>query len=167
MAVGKRIAALNFRELVVLCLVFLKHPFYLRPSYRATNKTVVISNKLFGDLHHEDNRTNAFRHALWNYLICKNCLPVAGSPEKAMSWSKKLTDLHERLSPNEELAKMMDLHNNRIGREIFFNSLGKEEEEVIVVLQQKMKEAIKVSTVSEIKVEKKNLVFIENLKTPL
>ena len=167
MAVGKRIAALNFRELVVLSLVFLKHPFYLCPSYRATNRTVAQCDKLYGNLHHEDNRTNAFRHALWNYLICKYCLNVSGSPEKAMSWSKKLTDLHERLSPNEELAKFMDLHNNKIGRELFFDTLEKAEEEVIVVLQQKMKEAIKISQVSEIKAEKEKLVFIEKLKTPL
>ena len=84
-----------------------------------------------------------------------------------MSWSKKLTDLHERLSPNEELAKFMDLHNNKIGRELFFDTLEKAEEEVIVVLQQKMKEAIKISQVSEIKAEKEKLVFIEKLKTPL
>jgi hypothetical protein len=132
-AIGRRIAGLNFRELVVLCVLFLRRPLYLLPTYKATNKTVEISDLLYGNLHHEDNRTNAFRHALWNYLICKYCLKVAGSVEKAMSWTKKITDLHERLAPNEDLAKMMDLHNNRIGRELFLN-FSEKETDIIAVL---------------------------------
>ena len=166
MAIGRKIAALNFRQLVVICGVFLRHPLYLYPTYKATNKAVAISDRLYGNLHHEDNRTNAFRHALWNYLICKYCLPVAGSVEKVMSWSKKITDLHERLSPNEGLAERMDLHNNRIGRELFNNSSGNEEE-VISVLQQMTREAVKVVSRAEIAKENKHLVFIEKLKTPL
>lgn len=166
MAIGRRIAALDFRELVVLCQVFLKHPQYLLPTYKATKKAVAISDELYGDLHHEDNRTNAFRHALWNYLICKYCLGVAGSSEKAMSWSKKITDLHERLSPNEGLARRMDLHNNGIGREIFSNFHGSEEEG-ISVLQQKTREAVQVRCSAEIEADKNKLVFIEKLKTPL
>jgi hypothetical protein len=166
LAVSKTIASLNYKELFVLCGVFLKHPLYLLPTYKATNKTVAISDELYGDLHHQDNRTNAFRHALWNYLICKNCLSVAGSAEKAMDWSKKITDLHERLSPNEELAKMMDLHNNRIGRNFFLNAPD-EQKVAISILQEMTREAIKVESLQEIEAEKKKLVFIEKLKTPL
>lgn len=166
MAIGRRIAALNFKELVSLGKVFLKHPLYLFPTYKATRKAVAISDHLYGDLHHEDNRTNAFRHALWNYLICKYCLPIAGSPLKAMNWSKKITDLHEQLLPNEGLAKMMDLHNNRIGRELFEDSHG-EEHNVISILQQKTREAVRVLSSAEIEEEKQRLVFIEKLKTPL
>lgn len=145
-------------------MVFLRYPLYLLPTYKATNQAVALSNRLYGKLHHEDNRANAFRHALWNYLICKYCLPVAGSPEKAVNWSKRITDLHERLSPNEGLAKMMDLHNNRLGRELFLNSFRKKEE-MLTVLQQKTTEAVQVKTVAEIEEQKKNLVFIEKLKT--
>ncbi|MCY2686615.1 DUF6973 domain-containing protein [Salinimicrobium sp. TH3] len=165
MVVGKRIATLNFRELVILCAVFLRHPLYLLPIYKATREAVAISDRLYGDLHHKDNRTNAFRHALWNYLICKSCLPAAGSPENTLSWSKKITDLHERLSPNESLAKKMDLHNNRIGRELFMDLVEKEKEEVIYILQKKTGEAIKIESVEEIEKEKNNLVFLEKLKT--
>ncbi len=167
MAVSKTIASLNYKELLVLCGVFFKKPLYLLPTFKATNQTVAISDRLYGNLHHKDNRTNAFRHALWNYLICTHCLSVAGSPEKAMSWSKKITDLHERLSPNEKLAKVMDLHNNRIGRELFFNSLVEDQEKVISVLQQMTREAVKVDSLAQIDAEKEKLVFIEKLKTPL
>lgn len=162
MAIGRRIAALEYRELVVLLKVFLRHPLYLLPTYKATNKTIAICNHLYKELHHENNRANALRHALWNYMICKYCLPVSGTPEKAIVWSKEITDLHERLSPNEELAKKMDLHNNRIGRELFINFFGKEEE-VISTLQQMSRQALQVKTVAEIEAEKNKLVFIEHL----
>lgn len=164
MAIGRKIAALNSRELIVLCKVFLNYPLYLLPTYKATNKTVKICDRLYKSLHHEDNRTNAFRHAIWNYLICKHCLPVAGSIEKTMSWSKRVTDLHERLAPNEDLARSMDLHNNRIGRELFLNTSGKEIDE-ITVLQQMTREAIQVRSLEEIEEEQKRLVFIEKIKS--
>ena len=163
MAVGKRIASLNYKELAVLSRIFLKHPLYLLPTYKATNRTVKICNQLYGTLHHEDNRTNAFRHALWNYLICKYCFPIAGSVEKALDWSKKITDLHERLSPNEKLAKAMDLHNNRIGRELFFNSFDKGID-ILPLLQLRTMEALKVATPSEIEEAGEKLVFIDEVR---
>ena len=165
--IGRRIATFNFWELVVLCKVFLRNPLFLHPTYKATKRTVAVSNRLYGKLHHENNRTNAFRHALWNYLICKYCLQVARTPEKAMDWSKKITDLHERLSPNDDLEKMMDLHNNKIGRELFVHSYTRKEEDIVSILKQKTSEAVKVSSSAEIREEKNNLIFIEKLKTPL
>ena len=163
MAIIRRIATLRFRELVILCVIFLKRPLFLLPTYKATNKAVEICNRLYGRLHHEDNRTNAFRHALWNYLICRYCLKIAGSREKSISWSKQITDLHERLSPNEGLARRMDLHNNRIGREMFLQFSGSEEK-AISILQQKTKEAVQVTIPAEIEEERENLVFIKKLK---
>ena len=163
MAIIRRIATLKFKELVILCVIFLRRPFFLLPTYKATNKAVEICNRLYGQLHHEDNRTNAFRHALWNYLICKYCFSVAGSREKAVRWSKEITDLHERLSPNETLARKMDLHNNRIGREIFLKFSGSEKE-IISFLQQKTREAVQVVSPAQIEEERENLVFIEKLK---
>ncbi|WP_324720281.1 DUF6973 domain-containing protein [Salinimicrobium sp. HB62] len=164
MAIGKRIASLNFKELAILSGIFLKHPLYLIPTCKATNRTVKICNQLYGALHHEDNKTNAFRHALWNYLICKYCLSVAGSVEKAAGWSKKITDLHERLSPNSGLAKAMDLHNNRIGRELFTNSLDKDVD-VVSLIQQKTKEAVKVRSLNDIEKSTEDLVFIEEIRS--
>lgn len=162
MVVGKRITSLRFSELVILVKVFLKHPVYLIPTYRATNKTIKTCNQLYGKLHHENNRTNAFRHALWNYLICKYCYPITKSPEKAANWSKKITDLHERLSPNEGLAKAMDLHNNRIGRQLFRSNF-EEKEKIVPVLQKMMTQAIKVTSLREVEEENYKLVFIEEV----
>lgn len=162
MAVGKRITSLRFSELVILVKVFLKHPIYLIPTYRATNKTIKTCNQLYGKLHHENNRTNAFRHALWNYLICANCVNAAASLDEATHWSKMITDLHERLSPNEGLAKAMDLHNNKIGRQLF-RSNSEEKEKIVPVLQKMMTEAVKVTSLREVEEENYKLVFIEEV----
>ena len=162
MVVGKRIASLRFSELVILIKVFLKHLIYIFPTYRATNKTIKTCNQLYGKLHHENNRTNAFRHALWNFLICAYCINAAKSLDEATNWSKMITDLHERLSPNEELAKAMDLHNNKIGRQLF-RSNSEEKEKILPVLQKMMTEAVRVTSLKEIEEENYKLVFIEEV----
>lgn len=45
------------------------------------------------------------------------------SPEKSLNWTKRITDLHEDLFPNEALQTKMDLHNNEIGRQYFMSLL--------------------------------------------
>lgn len=154
---------LKFKELIVLGVSFLKNPEFLLPTYRATRKALAFSDQFYKDLHHKNNRSNAFRHALWNYLICKYCTETAGSMERAVNWSKEITDLHERLSPNEPIAKVMDLHNNRIGREIFLR-VSANEEEAIAILLEKTESAVQVHTLKEIEEEKENLVYLEKLR---
>lgn len=34
-----------------------------------------------------------------------------------------MTDLHEELFPNEKEDKLMDLHNNKVGRDLFMEML--------------------------------------------
>ena len=163
MVIGRKLATLKFKELTVLGKIFLSYPKFLLPTYRATRKALTVSDQFYKNLHHENNRTNAFRHALWNYLICKYCTEIAGSRERAVIWSKEITDLHERLSPNEPIAKKMDLHNNRIGREIFLQFSGTEEEAISILLE-KTESAVQVNTLEEIEEEKENLVYLEKLR---
>jgi len=49
-------------------LLFMRHPFNLIPTFLATYQCVEISNEHYGTLHHKNNKTNAFRHALWTPL---------------------------------------------------------------------------------------------------
>lgn len=161
--IGKRIASLDLKETVILLGIFFKNPSYLLPSYRATRETIKICNRCYGSLHHRDNRTNAFRHALWNYLLCKYCFAVSGSVDYAVSWSKKLTDLHERLSPNKSLAKAMDLHNNKVGRELFRSNFD-QKEDILPLLQEMTREAVKVKSLAEIERHQQKLVFIEEVQ---
>src|SRR5690606_15217651 len=107
-----------------LSTIFLKNPKFFIPTLKATLETIKFCDFKFGDQHHFDNPTNAFRHAYWNYLICEKCVKLAGSPTEVAQWAKKITDLHEKLSPNDILAREMDLHNNRVGREVFLKNPG-------------------------------------------
>lgn len=150
-------------QLMKLIGTFIQQPLYLIPTYKATRKTLDLCNKKFGAKHHEDNRTNAFRHALWNFMICRKCYKISKSVEKALYWSKKVTDLHEKLLPNEELSTLMDLHNNRLGRDFFRKFPNIEIDKAIEALELKMKEAEKVSIIADLKNKGNQMVFIDKL----
>ena len=100
-------------------ILFIRHPFNLIPTFLATYQCVKISDQHYGTLHHKNNATNAFRHALWNFLIAKKCSSWRRNKRKAIRFAQKITDWHEEFSINEPLEKEMDLHNNRVGRNLF------------------------------------------------
>lgn len=161
MSVWGIVKNLKFRELSTLSLIFLKNPRYFIPTLKATLDTIKVCDFKFGDQHHLDNPTNAFRHAYWNYDICVRCIKVSGTATEVAAWAKKITDLHEDLSPNEALARAMDLHNNKIGREIFLDNLQGISEPV-KYFKKMMAEAIIVESLEEIRNAGSQLVYIEN-----
>ena len=162
MAIWAKIKQLNLKQTFILGKTFLFRPGLLFPTYRATRQTVQICNRLFGKAHHKDNKTNAFRHALWNFLIAEKSLPQLKEKTKAIAWAKEITDLHEKLSPNPELPRTMDLHNNEVGRSLFQQEIASEE--IIEKLQEMMKEAQFVDQATEIPNYPERLVYIESLK---
>ena len=81
--------------------------------------------------------------------------------EKAIAWSKRITDLHENLSPNSKLAKEMDLHNNKIGRDLFAEN-HKIQLDHVEKLRKMTRNAVKISSVEDIKAAKNELVYIED-----
>lgn len=96
----------------------ISRPLLLIPTVWATVESVLFSEINFQESHSGRGAANAFRHAAWNLLIAKNS-SVFTSKEKAVQWAKFITDLHEECFPNEAFDHEMDLHNNRIGREVF------------------------------------------------
>jgi hypothetical protein len=152
---------MNFRKLFAVFKVFISRPRYIFPTYKATIQSIEICDDLYKNKHHKNGKENAFRHAIWNYLICKKCYPISGSVKTARKWSDHITGLHEKLSPNPTLAKAMDLHNNRVGQALF-NENTLSEVELTKRLQQEMQTAIKVKTVLDIEKAKDKLVFIED-----
>lgn len=157
----KRLRSLSFKSFFTLGGVFITRPFLILPTYKGTRNTIVTCNDCFGKKHHGDNRENAFRHALWNYMICVQAYKISGSVEEALKWSKRITDLHEDLSPNSKLARAMDLHNNRIGREVFAKTINSELDHVHE-FQEMSKKAVKISSLEDIKLIKNELVYIED-----
>ncbi|APZ46701.1 hypothetical protein BW723_10560 [Polaribacter reichenbachii] len=161
MSKWKIIKSLNFKQVIVLLGWFLKHPIFMYATFRATVKTLRIAQKRFPNTHNFDNKANAFRHALWNILIAKKCLKFSSDLEQVLTWTKQITGWHEEFSPNEILAKKMDLKNNQLGRKWFSilknESILKIEEYLI----EKLCSAIKINFDSPLdKID--NLVFLED-----
>ncbi len=76
---------------------------------------------LFGSDIEQDVQANAVKHALWNYIIADNIqglLWPIGNKSIGLHIAEEWTYAHEQCSgPNA--ANAMDLHNNKIGRDIF------------------------------------------------
>ena len=100
-------------ELFALCLYNAR---LLRPTYRATKMAISLADAHFGPTHRKNTPANAFRHGLWNWLIAKECSRRTSRVEKVLSWTERITDIHEKILPGSLIANAMDLHNNAVGR---------------------------------------------------
>ncbi|WP_243735763.1 DUF6973 domain-containing protein [Christiangramia sabulilitoris] len=138
---------------------FIKKPQYILPAFKATEKTLKVCDQKFGNEHHLDNQANAYRHALWNFLLSDSFYKVSGSMDKAVFLSKMITDLHEEIFPNSALSRMMDLHNNKIGRNLFFKD---KDMDIILCLEQMVKDARKVNSEKDLRNLKDQLVYLKD-----
>jgi len=151
---------ISFKHLLKGILIGLGRPFFILPTLKATKNCLKISTANYGKKHQKNGRANAFRHAFWNYLIAKRCLGWNKNEKLVLRWAKKVTDWHETVFQNEELAKRMDLHNNEAGRFIFEQNKEKSEQEVIEVLKQMALESIKIDESSTLSDYKNRMVHI-------
>lgn len=154
------IKRLSIKELLSLCVILLQRPLLVLPTLRATRRTIVICDQLYSKMHHANGKENAFRHALWNILVCKYAFEINGNQQKSIRWSAKITDLHEKLSPNPPLEETMDLHNNKVGRSYFCKLIKSSEEEMITFLVQKTEEAEIITQVEDIIDKEDILVYL-------
>lgn len=113
------IKSMDFRQLWSLFWLCIKHLRFVFPTIKGTRKTVAICDDLYGTKHHRNGPENAVRHALWNVLIANQSVQRGLPLQRSLAWAKTITDWHEDFSPNEPLARAMDLHNNRVGRALF------------------------------------------------
>ncbi|WP_026777324.1 hypothetical protein [Polaribacter sp. Hel_I_88] len=155
------VKSLDFKQVWILFLWFLQHPLYLFATAKATYSTVKIAQKEFPDIHDEHNKANAFRHALWNLLIAKESAKFSSDLEDVLSWTKRITDWHEEFSPNKEMAKLMDLHNNKFGRNNFLYLKDKSTETIITTLKNELLNAVQVKQKSEFKNFENQLVYLD------
>ena len=101
MQVWDVIKGVRFRQLKCLLLFLFKHTFFLISTVKATFDVLRISQKEFPNTHGFNNKANAFRHALWNIFIAKQCTLFSRKNHKIISWTNEFTDWHEDFSPNE------------------------------------------------------------------
>ncbi|THD69416.1 hypothetical protein E7Z59_03560 [Robertkochia marina] len=121
----KLLRIIQWRQLKGVAGFFFRHPILFLSALPATWQCVSICDRKFGNTHHKDNKANAFRHALWNMLLVRNALLCCSNSMTSEAWAKELTDWHEDFSPNRDLARAMDLHNNQTGRLLYREKFGK------------------------------------------
>lgn len=113
---------MSFKKILRLLSLVLPHPLFSILSFYATVKAFTIAQARFPETASNNGIGNAFRHALWCCFILMYCSKIS-SPQKALDFCKKITDLHEELFPNKPLETKMDLHNNKIGMDYFMEIL--------------------------------------------
>lgn len=141
-------------------------PLLILPTFWATLESVIFSEMYFSEAHGGQGVANAFRHAAWNLLIAKNC-SLFTSQEKAMNWAKFTTDLHEEYFPNEPFDTQMDLHNNRIGREVYKELRLKnirKKNQMMEFLKEKSKSAIGLENLEEFSKYPHEMVYLKSYR---
>lgn len=161
MSIWKIIKSLDLKQLWTFFQWFLKHPLFMFATAKATFSTVRISQKEFPDIYDQHNKANAFRHALWNLLIAKESAKFSSDLEAILNWTKSITDWHEEFSPNKELAKLMDLHNNKIGRKRFLEHGKQSKYKITIILKAELYAAVLVKNSSDFKDFKNQLVYLQ------
>lgn len=163
MTISKTLKSTDFKQLWSLLWLCVRHPLYIVPTLKATRKTVAVCNEEFGKAHHKNGRANAFRHALWNALIVHHCLQWYPKAMRARAWAKKFTDWHEDFSVNQDLARAMDVHNNRVGRIFVAQHLEVSEGQLIQLVMKMIPLSRKRKTTQEMQEFPNQLVHIEDV----
>lgn len=145
MKVWHTLKRVNFKSLWQLVRLAIPNVYFLHPTYLATKECMRVSTKHFGREHYRNTPANAFRHALWNYLIAHYCAKRSTNKSKVLKWTKAITDWHENAFLNRELPRLMDFHNNEIGRRLYLEHPSKERERVIKLLLVKTSTAIQIN----------------------
>ncbi|TAI47437.1 DUF6973 domain-containing protein [Flagellimonas allohymeniacidonis] len=160
MKLVKTLGRVGIDKLWALLILVLKNIPFVVPTILATKRCVGISTQYYGRRHYQNGPANAFRHALWNYLIVKSSLNWWKNENWALRWSQQITDWHEEAFQNIPLAKAMDYHNNEVGRSVFIKHRNDEPEDVIQLLRKMTEASIPISSESELLKLKHRLVHI-------
>lgn len=160
----KAIRNVGAKNIWQVFLLALWHPFFVLPTLFATKKCIKMSTQYFGKAHHKNGPANAFRHALWNYLIASSCSRWSTKMDRAIHWAKKITDWHEEAFVSAPLARAMDLHNNAVGRSLFIKLTSASYENLLETLIDMTKDSKLVKSENEIESSSMRLVHIIDIK---
>jgi hypothetical protein len=161
MTIWRVLKQFNYKQLWQLFVLALKYPIYIYPTLKATVKSFQISKGEFPKTHGKKGKGNAFRHALWNLLICNECLKWRKDKSRVVAWAKIITDKHEELSPNNVLDKVMDLHNNEVGRGLFQEFQLKNINKTIEKLKIKLNSSKKIEDPNDVNNFSGDLIYIK------
>lgn len=153
----KRLKPIGIWKLFKLCFANI---LFIFPTLSATKKCMRIATEHYQKKHYLNGRANAFRHALWNYMIAKKCTKWSKNPDNIIRWTKNITDWHEFAFPNRALAKKTDFHNNEVGRSLFLNHSDEPLENIILILKKKTGKSLLIHPNTDLKSVKGRLVHI-------
>ena len=142
MRVWKTLKRMNAKSLWQLIGLVANSPHFLYPTLLATKQCMRVSTLHYGKEHYRNTPANAFRHAFWNYLIAHSCAKWSTDQSKVLTWTKAITDWHENAFINQELARLMDFHNNEIGRIVYIQNSSKNLDFVIKLLLTKTQKCL-------------------------
>jgi hypothetical protein len=140
----------NAKQIWQLIMLSLGNIRLLWPTYKATKKAVQYSNTYFGTKHHKNTPANAFRHAIWNWLIAKECMQWKKDENTVLKWTQRITAMHEKILPGDTLSNAMDMHNNEVGRSVFFKEKEHDLEKGLATLRKLTQESKKIRTLDEL-----------------
>jgi hypothetical protein len=152
---------LSFKEALGAAWLCLRHPLYVQPTWRATQRTVELCDMHYPNIHHLHNTANAIRHVLWNVLIVKYCAKGELIPQAVIDWTRTITDWHERFAVNPPLERKMDLHNNALGRSWSPELHNRSEQEIMETLEIRSQHAVKVNSLTA-PWKSDSMVYIDN-----
>jgi hypothetical protein len=92
-----------------------------------SGQKATVSFPCDSDVDFEDSKADALRHAFWNALMVRTT---------SLSFAEKIADAHESATTNEA-AKKMDIHNNKIGRDLAVLYPTATEEQLLQLLLQR------------------------------
>ena len=150
----------QYRQLWGLFLLSIRYPLYVYPTLKATSQSFLRAKREFPETHGKRGKANAYRHAYWNGSICFECKKWSKNTRGILAWAKLITDKHEQLSPNDPIDEKMDLHNNKIGRNLFISSSFKSLDEISKTIMNKLEFAKKVDQIEDMALYPLDMVYL-------
>ncbi len=123
---------------------------------------MALATQHFGSEHYKNGPANAFRHALWNYAIAKECTKWSKNYDRILCWTKNITDWHERAFFGQTLSGIMDFHNNKVGRSLFLEHRTSAFQTVIDVLLERTQGSTPITETTNLDELKNHLVHIRD-----
>jgi len=87
----------------------------LEESESAANNYAKIH---YGNLDRTNTKRDAFRHTIWNALLCRKFKTIS-SRKKKLNFAIHVSEINEQCGANGYATRQMDYHNNAIGRTIY------------------------------------------------
>ncbi len=160
MNLWKRLRQLSIPNLLGFGWLLMRRPLLIYPIWKATKRTMELSDQLYGKAHFGNGKANAFRHAYWNYLLCSTINTSTKNKVKSIVFTQNIVDYYEKVTQNELLDRKMDFHNNEIGRNLFLSKNEENESKMVVFIQKMANSSQKVITIDDFIKFENTLVYL-------